>query len=169
MAKPLSWAAADRSRLQRLSAHEAGLRGPRRHPLAHDRPTQRSEALHEEKRGGASALQRQKIRKQAAIEEIDPQHAARRIGAAHAIVALGQLPDVLALAMAGDHELADGRGVTQPEVEALRADWRNDVGGFADEYNPPRAKPSGGCGRPWEKAAGGPHPPPPPCRTRAGA
>jgi len=41
--------------------------------------------------------------------------------------------------MAGDHELADGRGVTQPEVEALRADWRNDVGGFADEYNPPRA------------------------------
>jgi hypothetical protein len=37
----------------------------------------------------------------------------------------------------------------------LRADRRNDVGGFADECNPPRAEAGGGRGRQREDAAAG--------------
>src|SRR5262249_57938331 len=107
--------------LQFLSAHEAGLRGPWRHSLAHDAPTQRRDPLDEKKTGGPRALQREEIRKQAAIEEIDCQHAGRRVGAAHAIVAIDSIRNVLPLAMSGDNKIADGGGVAPTQVKAFRA------------------------------------------------
>src|SRR5262249_49752587 len=42
--------------LQRLSAHEPRLGGPRRDTLAHDRPTQRSDTVHQKQAGRARAL-----------------------------------------------------------------------------------------------------------------
>src|SRR5215831_4041713 len=130
--------------LQRLAAHETRLGCPRRHTLLHDRPTQWADALDQKKRGSAHPLKRQKIRKQAAVEEVDRQHAARRIGAPHAIVALAQRPEVVSLPMGCDDQFADGRSVAQAEIETLRADRRNDVGRFADERNSPDAEMGGG-------------------------
>src|SRR6516164_1180427 len=130
--------------LQRLSAHEPRLGGPRRDTLAHDRPTQRTDTVHQKQAGRAGALQWQEIRKQAAVEEIDRQHAARGIGAAHAIVAVGQRSDIVPVPMGGDDEFADGRSVAQTEIETLRADRRNDVRGFPDECHPPGAETGGG-------------------------
>ena len=55
-------------------------------PSLHDRPTQRAHALHQKKAEPARALQRQKIRKQTAVEEIDRQSAAGHVGAAHMLI-----------------------------------------------------------------------------------
>jgi hypothetical protein len=41
--------------------------------------------------------------------------------------------DIAAIAARRYHELADAGGVAQSEIEALGADRRNEVGGFADQ------------------------------------
>src|SRR5262249_45852757 len=67
----------------------------------------------------------------------------RRLRAAHAMVAGGQLPDIVRVPMGGDDEFADGRSVAQTEIETLRADRRNDVRGFPDKRHPPGAETGG--------------------------
>src|SRR5262249_3162650 len=126
--------------LQRFTAHEPRLGGPRCDTLAHDCPAQRADTVHQKQASRARALQRQKIRKQAAVEEIDRQHAARRIGATHAIESVGQFPDIVSLPMGGDDELADGGGVAQTEIEPLRADRCNDVRSFPMSATRPAPK-----------------------------
>ena len=57
------------------------------------------------------------------------------IGAAAPIVSGEHVgaADVAAVALRLDREFADGGGVAQAEIEALRADRRNDMRGFADQ------------------------------------
>ena len=57
--------------------------------------------------------------------------------------------------MCGDNKLRDGRGVAQAEVEALRADRRNDMGGLADQGDPPRSEMRCGLDHERKDAAAG--------------
>src|ERR671930_1068690 len=66
--------------LKRLAAHEARLRRGLRDALAHGRAPQRPDALQQEQAEPARALQRQEVRKEAAVEEIDREHAAHCVG-----------------------------------------------------------------------------------------
>ena len=61
--------------------------------------------------------------------------AALHVGAAQRVVARQQVwrADVAAVAARRHHEFADGGGVAQAEIEALRADRRDEMGGLADE------------------------------------
>ena len=63
--------------------------------------------------------------------------------------------DIASVAVGGDHELADGGGVAQPEIEALRADRRDHVRGFADQRDAPRAEAPRGLDRERKHAAAG--------------
>ena len=55
--------------------------------------------MHQKKSEPASALQRQKIRKQTAVEEIDGQGAAGDVRAAHMLISSRHSPDVVTGAM----------------------------------------------------------------------
>ncbi len=72
---------------------------------------------------------------QRAVEQIDGERAAADIGAAHFVVARQHVraADVVAAAMGSDRKFADGGGIAQAEIEALRADRRDDMRGFADQ------------------------------------
>ena len=64
------------------------------------------------------------------------------VGAAQRVVARQQIgrADIAAVAARRHHELADGGGVAQAEIEALRADRRNEMRGFADQRDAVRAR-----------------------------
>jgi hypothetical protein len=66
-----------------------------------------------------TGLQRQKIRQQTAVEEIDCQGATGDVRAAHMLISSRNSPDVATGAMGGHDEFAYGRGVAQTEIEAL--------------------------------------------------
>ena len=72
---------------------------------------------------------------QRAIEQIDGPGAAADIGTPQSVVGDEHIDaaDVAAATPSRDCELADGGGVAQAEIETLRADRRNDMGGFADQ------------------------------------
>ena len=132
-----------------------GCDGERRHALAHDRAAQRSDPVDEIEPEAARPLQRQEIRQQAAVEQIDCQRAAGHVGAAHLVIAGGELvgADVAAIAAGGHHQLGDRRRVAQPEIEALGADRRHHMGRLADERDPPGAAVPRGLDREREHAA----------------
>ena len=113
-------------------------RGERRvHAGAHQRATQRANALERIEPNAAQRLQRQEIREQAAIEEIDRNGTARDIGAA----ALGVLLDHRPGSAIGSrprritYDLRHHGGVAQAKVETLGADGRKHVRCFANESN----------------------------------
>ncbi len=83
--------------------------------------------------------------------------AAADVGAAQAVVAReqGGAADVTAVAVRFDGQLADGGGVAQAQIEPLRADRRDHVGGFADERDATVAEaPRGGDGERKQAASG---------------
>ena len=116
--------------------------------------------------GRAQRLHRQEIAQQRAVGHIDGEGAAGDVGAPRRIIALqhrrraGSSPDGHRLA----HDVGDVGGVAQPHVEALGADRRQHVRGFADQRDAMRgridaaarspAETDGvrlphGCGREW--------------------
>ena len=123
------------SSLQRLAAHQPRLRSGRRDALAQDGAAQRADPVDKEEAEAARALHRQEIRQQRAVEQIDRERAALDVGAARGVVAREQVgrAGIAAAAARLDRQLADGRGVAQAEVEALRADRRNGMRRFADQ------------------------------------
>ena len=80
-----------------------------------------------------TGLQRQKIRQQTAVEEIDCQGATGDVRAAHMLISSRHSPDVATGAMGGHDEFAYGRGVAQTEIEALRPDRGDYVRRFPDQ------------------------------------
>src|SRR5580765_7146183 len=93
-------------------------------------------------------MQRQEIRQQTAVEQVNRQHAAGRISAADVFIAGGEVigANVAALAERFDNEFADGGGIAQTKIEPLRADRREYVGRLADERDPAGAKAAGSLG-----------------------
>ncbi len=121
--------------LDRFTAHEPRLRSRRRHAFAHQRAAQGADAVDEIEPQTARALNGEEIGEQRAIDQIDGERAGADIGAAHFVVAREHIDaaDIVTGAMRRDGELADGGGIAQPEIEPLRADRRDDMGGFADQ------------------------------------
>ena len=109
--------------------------GGRRDAFAHGGAAQRADAVEQIKPQAAHALHRQEIRQQRAIEQVDGERAAADVGAAHLVVSREHIvaADVAAIALRRDGEFADGGGIAQAEIEPLRADRRDDMGGFAHQ------------------------------------
>src|SRR5262245_56629911 len=103
------------------------------------------------------ALHRQEIAQERAIEQVNCQSAAPDIGPAHLFIAREQVraSDILAAPMGCNCKLADRGSVRQPQVQPLRANGRNNVGSFADQYDAFVCELSGSCnvkgkyGAPW--------------------
>ena len=84
-----------------------------------------------------AACNGKKSDKQAAIEEIDCEHAAHDVRSSHAVVTLvsSLAPISQPAAVSCGDELADRSGISQAEIETLRADRRHDVGRLTHERN----------------------------------
>ena len=87
----------------------------------------------------AQRLHRQEIGEQRPVSDIDDKAAAQHVRAARKIVALQQPPGAGVLA-GGDRlarEVGNVGGVPQAQIEALRTDRGNDMGGLSDEHYAP--------------------------------
>ena len=87
---------------------------------------------------GAQALHRQEVAEQRAVRDIDDKSTAGDIGAARPVVAPEHLrcAGVLDVGDRFPDEISDVGGIAQTQVQPLRADRGNDMGGFADERDP---------------------------------
>src|SRR5579862_8890668 len=133
-----------RAPLQRLSTQEAQLGGCRRHAFAHHGTAQRTDVLEEKEAEPPRPLQRQEVREKAAVQEIDRERAAADVDASRGVISIGHLgrPDIAAGAMGGDDDLGNRGGIAQAEIEPLRADRRQEMGGLPDERYAPIGEPS---------------------------
>ena len=134
-----------------------GCDAARRDALAHHGAAQRADPVDQVEAEAARALHRQEIGQQRAVEQVDRERAARHVGAPQRVVAREQIvgADVAAVAARRHHELADGGGVAQAEIEALRADRRNEMRGLADQRDAVDAR-SGARSRPRAETRRGP-------------
>src|SRR6185437_11689782 len=109
----------------------------RRQPFSHYRAAQRPNAIKHVKADATHALHWEKIGQQAAIKQVEGKCAAIDVGASQLIVSRQQVrsADVAAIAPGSDGKLADRSGITQAEIEPLRADGRDHMRGLADERN----------------------------------
>ena len=85
--------------------------------------------------GRAQRLHRQEIAEQGAVGHVDREGAAGDIAAPRRIVALEHLrrARIFARQHRVAHDVGDIGGVAQSHVQALRADRRQHMGGFADQ------------------------------------
>src|SRR5277367_52504 len=100
-------------------------------------------------------MYREEIREQASVQQIDGDGAAGHIGPALPLVTrehVGPSNIQLVTPRIGD-DLGDGGGVAQPEIEALRADRRHDMRGFAYECDTLAGKGTGRLDRKRKNAA----------------
>src|SRR5262249_37223857 len=104
----------------------------------HDCPPQGPDPVEQVKAEATQTLDGQEIGQQRAVEEIDNKGPTADVGPAHRLVTHQHIgaADVTTLALGRDCKLGDGGGVAQAQIEALRTDGRDDVGGLTDECNP---------------------------------
>src|SRR5262249_53514378 len=80
---------------------------------------------------------REKITQQRTIKQIDDEGPAANVGTPHRVIARQHVgaADVVAATVGGDNEFGYCGGVAQAQIESLRTDGRNDMGGFANQCN----------------------------------
>jgi len=143
------------ARSHHLAAHQAGLRGGGSDAFAHQSAAQRPDAVDQKQREPARALRRKKIREQAAVQQIDRNPPAGRVGPALGVVAREQArrAEVEILPARVGDELGERCRVAQAEIEALRAKRRHHVRRLADQRNAPAGKGMRGLDRERKHAA----------------
>ena len=130
---------------QSQSAHQPRLRGEWHDSFPHGGAPQGSGTTEQKKANSASRLERQKVRKQTSIERIHGDGTADDVRPAHSAVSVRHFagPDVDALAMSRYDDLGYGRGIPQPQIQALRSDRRKRVCRLTHEHDAGRATPRG--------------------------
>ena len=121
--------------------------------------SQRPDPVDEIEAETARTLHGEEIGEQRAVEHVDRDRAAGDVAPAHAVIARQQpgCSDIAAAPMRFHHQFADGRGIAQAKVQALRADRRDHMRGFADQHDAARRKRLGGLGAEREHPAPGLH------------